>query len=179
MTPKQKKFVKEYLIDLNATQAAIRAGYSKETAQEQGSRLLLNVMVKEAIQKELDKRSERTEITADMVLKQLAKIAFSDIKDFVEFGIKEDEVKELEDGTRIISVYSAVRIKPSDQVDGSILAEVSEGRDGIKIKRNDQTKALELLGRHLGMFNDKLDLTVKGVKLSELIDDEPDGTNES
>jgi len=68
LTPKQSVFVQEYLIDLNATQAAIRAGYSKKTAMEQGCRLFSNVKVKEAIQAGMDKRAERTDITADYVL---------------------------------------------------------------------------------------------------------------
>ncbi len=74
-TSRQARFVDEYLIDLNATQAAIRAGYSRKTAQEQGSRLLSNVMVAAAIEKAMAERSQRTEITQDQVLKDLARIA--------------------------------------------------------------------------------------------------------
>lgn len=163
LTDKQQSFIEEYLIDLNATQAAIRAGYNKKTARQIGAENLSKPVIQEAINAAMARRSKRTEITADKVLQQLAKIAFADIKDFVEFGPKEEVVKELEDGTKIINIYPSVRIKPSDQVDGSILAEVSEGRDGIKIKRNDQVKALELLGKHLAIFNDKLDIS--GVKM--------------
>lgn len=68
LTPKQKRFVEEYLVDANATQAATRAGYSAKTANEQGSRLLANVGVSKAIQLRMDKRSKRVEITADYVL---------------------------------------------------------------------------------------------------------------
>lgn len=68
LTPKQRLFVAEYLVDLNATQAAIRAGYSKKTAKEQASRLLTNAHISDAIQKAFDKRIERTEIDADYVL---------------------------------------------------------------------------------------------------------------
>lgn len=75
LTPKQQRFVEEYLIDLNATQAAIRAGYSEKTAQEQSSRLLSNVMVQEAVQKAKNKLSERTELTVDMVVQGLLKEA--------------------------------------------------------------------------------------------------------
>ena len=75
LTPKQQRFVEEYLIDLNATQAAIRAGYSEKTAQEQSSRLLSNVMVQEAVQKAKNKLSERTELTVDMVVNGLLKEA--------------------------------------------------------------------------------------------------------
>ncbi|WP_104500331.1 terminase small subunit [Acinetobacter indicus] len=75
LTDKQQRFVEEYLIDLNATQAAIRAGYSEKTAQEQSSRLLSNVMVQEAVQKAKNKLSERTELTVDMVVQGLLKEA--------------------------------------------------------------------------------------------------------
>lgn len=71
LTDKQQRFVAEYLIDLNATQAAIRAGYSEKTAQEQGSRLLSNVMVAAAIQAAKDARSERTQVDADYVLRTI------------------------------------------------------------------------------------------------------------
>lgn len=71
LTPKQEAFCREYLIDLNATQAAIRAGYSEKTAQEQSSRLLSNVMVKEYIQRGMEDRAERVQVTADDVLNDI------------------------------------------------------------------------------------------------------------
>lgn len=71
LTAKQKAFVNEYLVDLNATQAAIRAGYSKKTAQEQSSRMLSNVMVQEALKELMDKRSEKVGLMADQVLEEL------------------------------------------------------------------------------------------------------------
>ena len=74
LTPKQQRFVEEYLIDLNATQAAIRAGYSEKTANEQGSRLLANVSISEAIAEAQNKRAERTEITQDYVLTNIQKV---------------------------------------------------------------------------------------------------------
>lgn len=80
---KQKLFVKEYLVDLNATQAAIRAGYSVKTANEQGARLLANVSVQEAIQEAMNKRSERTEITAEMVMQRWWDIATANPNDLI------------------------------------------------------------------------------------------------
>ena len=76
LTAKQKRFRDEYLIDLNATQAAIRAGYSSKTANEQGARLLANVSVQEAIAKATAERSKRTGISQDRVIQELARIAF-------------------------------------------------------------------------------------------------------
>ena len=80
LTPKQSTFVAEYLVDLNATQAAIRAGYSEKTANEQGSRLLANVKITDAIADAMANRAERTEITQDRVLRELARLGFSDLR---------------------------------------------------------------------------------------------------
>ncbi len=142
LTPKQRMFVKEYLVDLNATQAAIRAGYSANRASEIGYQLLQKTTVQEAIQESMKKREKRIEVTQEMIIEQLAKIGFADIKKFVK--VKGNQVF----------------IEDFDKVDGTILSEVSETQNGIKIKLNDKMKALELLGRHFGMFNDKLNLNV-------------------
>ncbi len=170
LTPKQKMFVKEYLVDLNATQAAIRAGYSEKTAMEQGYQLLHNTTVQKAIQEAMAKRSKRTEVSADKVLEQLARIAFADLGEFVEFK-----------GNTIV-------IKPIEEVDGTVLSEVAETQNGLKVKLNDKMKALELIGRHLGMFNDKLNIDMKnhnleptdGVNsLKELINQKRQGKDEA
>jgi len=140
LTPKQQRFVEEYLIDLNATQAAIRAGYSKKTAEVTGSRLLRNAKVKEAIKQAAKERSERTGVTQDMVIDQLRKIAFHDIRDVVEWK------------------NNKIRIRDSDKVDGTIIQEiqesVSESGRTLKVKTNDRMKALELLAKHLRMFDE-------------------------
>ena len=83
----QSRFVDEYLIDLNATQAAIRAGYSPKTAQEQASRLLSNVMVAEAIQLRKQERQDRTEITADVVLQDIWRMFRADPRELVEVRV--------------------------------------------------------------------------------------------
>lgn len=147
MTVKQKRFVDEYLIDLNATQAAIRAGYSSETAQEQGSRLLSNVMVKAKIDKALAERSKRTGVTADRVVQELARIAFvnaDDVIDADEGFIKDGASKD--DTAAIQSVK--VKIIPTREGEGV----------EREIKLADKIRALELLGKHMGMFKDKLDI---------------------
>jgi phage terminase small subunit len=178
LTAKQQRFVEEYLIDLNATQAAIRAGYSAKNAGKIGPELLGKTRVQEAIKAAMDKRSERTEITQNMVLGQLAKIAFSDITDFVKFGQKEVQVmgpfgplyetvttadpstgKKKKEKVPITKIINFVDFNESGQVDGTIIAEVKQGKDGSSVKLNDRMKALELIGRHLGMFNDKLEVT--------------------
>src|SRR5919197_2742959 len=80
LTPKQARFCAEYLIDLNATQAAIRAGYSPRTANEQGARLLAHVSIAAAISQAKQAQAERTGITADRVLQEIARLAFVDIR---------------------------------------------------------------------------------------------------
>jgi phage terminase small subunit len=149
LTPKQAQFVAEYLIDLNATQAAIRSGYSEKTANEQGSRLLAKVKVAEAIADAQGKRSERTEITQDRVVAELAKLGFYDIRKAVRWG----GIPEVAgDGSHIYPV----EMVPSEDMDdetAAAITEVSLTSQGVKIKMADKLAALEKLGKHLGMFN--------------------------
>ena len=151
LNDKQKRFAEEYIIDLNATQAAIRAGYSEKTAYSQGQRLLKHVEVQAYIQELADKRAKRVEVSQDFVLNELLRRCSVDIKDFLKFG---------PDG---------VELKDSDEIDGTLVSEVSmtNGMYGpsIKFKLHDNDKSLELLGKHLKLFSDTL--TVQN----------PDGTN--
>ena len=89
LTEKQERFVAEYLVDLNATAAAKRANYSERTAYSMGQRLLKKVEIQAAIQEAIKKRAHRTEITQDMVLKELAAIAFSNGADFAQVVVRE------------------------------------------------------------------------------------------
>lgn len=143
LTEKQKRFCEEYLIDLNATQAAIRAGYSPKTAEQTASRMLSFVKVQDEIAKAMAKRSKRTGITQDRVLNEIAKLAFSNIDDIV--NLKSCEIKENTDRVDLACIQS-VKVKPT---------EFGTERE---IKLYDKKASLELLGRHLGIFNDKLDL---------------------
>nr|CAJ1762460.1 terminase small subunit [uncultured phage] len=162
MTKKQKLFVEEYLIDLNATQAAIRAGYSPDTAQEQSSRLLSNVMIKSAVDKAMAERSRRTGINQDRVLLELAKIGFAKITDVVDpetAQIKPDAKEE------DLACIQSIKIKPN---------EFGTERE---VKMYDKKAALVDIGRHLGMWNDKLD--IKGVEGVVIVDDIPKPDNTS
>lgn len=173
LTAKQKRFCDEYLIDLNATQSAIRAGYSPATAAEQATRLLRKVNIQEYIQELQDARSKRTDITKDRVLQELAAIAFANIDDFVK--VEDVEVTDVtfnEEGEPAYStrIIKGVNVFETDKVDKAkipALSSIKQGRDGIEVKIHDKQKALELIGRHLGMFNDKLDLTTNGKDISE------------
>lgn len=149
MTEKQKRFVEEYLIDLNATQAAIRAGFSVKTANEQGSRMLANVSIQTAISKAMAERSKRTGVNQDRIVLELAKIAFVNAGDVI--NMDEATVKE-DAATDDVAAIQSVRVKMFPTKDG----------DGIEreVKLEPKLKALELLGKHLGMWNDKLDVNV-------------------
>jgi phage terminase small subunit len=149
LTSKQRRFVEEYLVDLNATQAAIRAGYSEKRAPELGYQLLHKTTVQDALREALAERSARTQISADQVIKELARIAFADPRAVFSWG------------------PGGVSLRSSGELtddEAAIVAEVSETRSetggSIKAKLCDKVKALELLGRHLGMFTDKLAVNV-------------------
>ncbi len=146
LTDKQKRFIEEYLIDLNATQAAIRAGYSANTADVQASRLLGNVKVQEEISARMAERSKRTGINQDRVIQELARIAFVKITDVVD---ADGEIKKdaSDDDLACIEGY---KVKNSDSLNGSSCER--------EVKFSSKLKALELLGKHLGMWNDRIDL---------------------
>lgn len=148
LTEKQQRFVEEYLIDLNATQAAIRSGYSAKTADVQGSRMLANVKVQQAISEIMANRSKRTGVNQDMVVQELARIAFVKMTDVVN---ADGEIRPDASDDDLACIES-VKYKRSDTDTGS-----SEERE---VKIASKLKALELLGKHLGMWNDKLDVNV-------------------
>lgn len=156
LTPKQQRFCLEYLVDLNATQAAIRAGYSEETANKQGPRMLVNAGIQEEIQRLGQKREKRTEITADLVLFELLRIARADISEAFDENGNLKPIKDIpEDVRRAISGVDVFEE----------FAGRGEDRESIgqtkKLRFWDKTRALEMLGRHLRLFADKLELTGK------------------
>ncbi len=148
LTQKQQQFVEEYLVDLNATQAAIRAGYSAKTADVQGSRMLGNVKVQQAISEAMAERSKRTGVNQDRVVLELAKIAFVKMTDIVD---KQGKIKitATEDD---LACIESVKYKRSKSDTGSSVER--------EVKIASKLKALEMLGKHLGMWNEKLDVNV-------------------
>lgn len=156
LTPKQKLFIKEYLIDLNATQAAIRAGYSEKTANEQGSRLLVNVNISSAIQKAMDDRCKRTDITADRVLQEIARISFLDIRKLYNHDGSFKDIHELDDDTA--AAISGIEVEQLWEGRG-------EDREQIgtlhKVKLSDKRAALEMLARHVKVCKGSLEVTGK------------------
>ena len=153
MTKKQKRFIEEYLIDLNATQAAIRAGYSPDTAEQIGYQLLQKTSVSVEVSKAMAERSKRTGISQDRILLELAKMAFVEMTDVVDPETGKIKENASDDD---LSCIQSVKVKP--------------GNDGVEreVKLCDKKAALELLGRHLGMFKDNLNVTVE---TSEKLDD--------
>jgi phage terminase small subunit len=138
LTPKQERFVAEYLIDLNATQAATRAGYSPKTANEQGARLLANVSVRSAVEAAQKDRGERIKATADDVLREIQRLAMFDPAEFKDVKSPEDVANLPEDVRRAIVGWSWDK----------------NGRFTIKLVKEG---ALEMLGRHHGLFKDRVE----------------------
>lgn len=149
LNKKQQRFVEEYLIDLNATQAAIRAGYSPNTANEQGARLLANVSIKAAVDKAMAERSRRTGISQDRVIQELARMGFCKITDIADSNGKIKDNASEDD----LACIESIKVKRSKTENGA----VSEERE---VKIASKVKCLELLGKHLGMWNDKTTLNV-------------------
>lgn len=171
LTPKQAQFVREYLVDLNATQAAIRCGYAAgKSAEVQGCRLLSIPKIAEAVQLAMDERAKRTEITADRVLTELAKIGFTDIAHVVSWGSREVAFGYDDDGKQLpaAQIGEAVMVRHelapfveavnSEDLPESVRSAVSEvalTKDGLRIKMHDKRAALQDIGKHLGMFKER------------------------
>jgi len=158
ITDKMKRFINEYLVDFNATQAAIRAGYSESTAQEQSSQLLARPDIRALIAEGQKAIAERTQSFQDDAVSELKIVGFSDLADFLSVkdgGIVEQKpFNELtKEQTKCIKKIKQT-VRSSHSADGTILHQTAV----IEIELHDKLKALELLGRHLGMFNDTLRL---------------------
>lgn len=150
MRPKQQAFIKEYLIDLNATKAAIRAGYSEKWAGTNADKLLKNTKIAAAIQKAMDERANKLDITAERVLQEIAKLAFGNIKNVYAANGQLIAPQELpEDVSATITEVTEKQLGGSD---GPVLVE-------RKYKIADKKSSLELLGKHLKLFTDKLEHT--------------------
>lgn len=152
LTGKQQLFVTEYLVDLNATQAAIRAGYSAKTASRSGPETLGIPCVAAAITEAMNRRSEKTKVTSEIVLAELLRLARADISlAYNENGDLKPIHEIPEDVRRAISGME-------------IYVERIEGEEIGKIKKIrfwDKTKSLELLGKHLKLFTEKVEMTGK------------------
>lgn len=148
LNERQQRFVDEYLIDLNATQAAIRAGYSARTADVIGCENLTKPNIQKAISERMAERSKRTGVNQDRVVLELAKIAFVKMTDIVDHQGRIKSSATEDD----LACIESMKYKRSESGIGSSVER--------EVKISPKLKALELLGKHLGMWNDKLDLNI-------------------
>lgn len=145
LNPKQKTFCAEYLIDLNATQAAIRAGYSKHTAKDIACQNLAKLNIQVEIQRLMKEREKRTEITQDRVLEEMAILGYSNIKDYIAASTE---------GFIVFKDMDKITEKQARAIE-AIKVNVKDGK--IEFKLHSKTKTIEMIGRHLGIFTDKIE----------------------
>ena len=183
LNERQKRFINEYIKDLNGTRAYRKVYQCKndETAAVNASKLLSNPKAKEYLEIRLKEREKRLEITQDKVLKELAKIGFANITNFADVvDIPYTVDKKDEEGNVIgeeTKYYKGLRLYNTEDITEDELAalqEIKEGKHGITVKMHDKVRALEQIGRHLGMFNDKLDISgnVDLTAISDMTTDE-------
>lgn len=146
LNPRYQRFVDEYVMDLNATKAAIRAGYAPKSADVTGSSLLGIQRIRHAVDAALERRALRLEISQDRILRELASIAYASQQTFASWGPEG------------VTLRSSDALLPED---AAAVSEVSESKtkEGgtIRFKLHNKTEALKLLGQHVGMFNNKND----------------------
>lgn len=150
LSPKQQRFIAEYLIDLNASQAAIRAGYSKKNPNVVGPRLLAQVGIAEAIAAAQAKHLEKAELNATRVLEEYRRLAFADLRSFFDADGNLKRVQDLSaDQGSVLASFEVVK-KNAEAGDGKI--------DTIhKFKIWDKTRALESLAKHFGLLTEKVE----------------------
>jgi phage terminase small subunit len=150
LTPRQQRFVREYRIDLNATQAAIRAGYSKNGADVQGVRLLGNARIKAEILQHTSKALEKKELTAERILNELSKIAFCNVLNYYDDNGELRPIAELREecGPEIAGLETIIKN-----------AAAGDGKTDrvLKVKTWDKPKALEVLAKHFGLLQEKVE----------------------
>lgn len=153
LSEKERLFCLYYVKYFNGTQAALKAGYSKDGAHVQASRLLRRERVSSYIKELKGELVENVFVEAMDVLKEYIKIAFADITNYVTFGQREVEF-ESEDGTPVTRMMNFVDLQDHEVVDGSIITEVKQGRDGVSIKLADKMKALDKLSQYFDLVPD-------------------------
>lgn len=168
MTEKQKVFCDEYLIDFNATRAYKKAYPNckkEDSARKAGSRLLTNVDIQTYIKEQTQEKQERTQIKQDEILQELTNIAFSKGTDFAQIVEKQYEENKYDENGNIIGVeiktYKTLELTPTAELTDkqkSAITGIKQTTNGIEIKTADKVKALELLGKHLGIFKDKVEI---------------------
>ncbi|MGL5329459.1 MAG: terminase small subunit [Peptostreptococcaceae bacterium] len=175
LNPKQIKFCKEYIKDLNGTRSYRKVYKVKDdnVAAVSASNLLRNAKIKKYLEVLMVNREKRLEISADNVLKELARIGFASIS-----NVAEVETKEIEDSKGKKMRYKALNVHDTEDIDEDTLTaigSIKEGKHGIEVKMHDKVRALELLGKHLGTFIEKVDVNVTNHnQLDDLTEEELD-----
>lgn len=174
LTDKQRLFCIYYIKSFNATQSAIKAGYAPDSAHVEGSRLLRNVKVKAYIKELKGKMTEEIFIDAMDVLNKYIKIAFADITDYLTFGQREVSVMgpfgpiiDKKTKKKITKTINYVDFKESNIVDGTIISEVKQGKDGVSIKFEDRMKALDKLSQYFDLFPDNFKRKIEEEKVKQ------------
>ena len=168
LTPKQAMFVREWLIDRNSTQAAIRAGYSEDSAGAIGSENLKKPEIQAAVAREESLRAERLEVTADRIAVELKRIAFADLRDVIgieEFEYQRQVKDESGEVTHVTETGTRVVARPTDSLteeQAAALSEIAETKDGLRVKMHSKVAALDQLGKILGMHRETLDVNSTG-----------------
>lgn len=152
LTPKQTRFAAEYLVDLNATQAAIRAGYSRKSAASQGERLLRNAEIGAFVSEKQQQRMAQADLTAVRVLEEMRRLAFSDVRDLFD-----------EDGN-LRSIHTLTHEQSACISGMEVIIKNAKAGDGItdtihKVKVWDKPKVLDMLGKHFGILTDQVQHT--------------------
>lgn len=172
LTDKQQLFCIYYIRCFNATKAYQKAyGCDYRTAQSNGYQLLTNTYIRDEIMRLKQERLNREFLSETDIFQKYMDIAFADVTDFVEFGNEEMEVI-LDTGEHKTITVSHVNIKNDTDVDGSIISEVSKGKDGVKVKLADRMKALQWLSDHMDLATDKQKAEIALLKAKVQTDDE-------
>ena len=153
LTEKERLFCLYYVKYFNGTQAALKAGYSKDGAHVQASRLLRRERVSSYIKELKGELVENVFVEALDVLKEYIKIAFADITNYVTFGQREVEFQD-DEGNQFTRMMNFVDLQEADLVDGSIITEVKQGKDGVSVKLADKMKALDKLSQYFDLVPD-------------------------
>lgn len=159
LSPRRQRFVDEYMIDLCQSKAAARAGYSDKTARAQASLIMRDPIVQAAVRKRMQERVLATHINADRVVLELAKLAFANMADYMTAGADGDPALDFSKLTRD-QAAALVEVTVDDYFDGR--GEDARQVRRVKFKLADKRAALVDLGRHIGMFKERVELTGSG-----------------
>ncbi|MFB6473336.1 terminase small subunit [Paenibacillus glucanolyticus] len=169
LTDKQRIFVMEYMRDFNATRAAMAAGYSKKTAYAIGWENLRKPEIQAEIARFKGEKAEELGIDIQRVIMEYMKIAFTDVTDLLEFGQREVPVMTMlgplyegegDEKKPVTKLVNFVDFKDSSQIDGTVISEVKQGKDGVSIKLHDKMKALKELEKYTGFMTEEQKLQI-------------------